>query len=142
MSAADIRDMSTDALEAERDLLRDGSDHERLTLVELELGTRLRDEEESALAIDAVSREVERYIGTVAGIAISSPIQRGHKVEGIVWAIRRQAPLPGRRSATLRWGYSRHTGEVELFCGHYDLSFAEGGADFALRVTQDREGRA
>lgn len=139
MSAAnDMRDMSTDALEAERDLLRDGSDNERLTRIELELGTRLREEEESALAIDAVSREVERHIGTVAGIAISSPIQRGHRVEGIVWAIRHQAPLPGRRSATLRWGYSRHTGEVELFCGHYDLTYSEGGADFALRVTQDR----
>lgn len=139
MSAAnDIRDMSTDALEAERDLLRDGSDHERFTLIELELGTRLRDEDESALAIDAVSREVERHIGAVVGIAISSPIQRRHKVEGIAWAIRCQAPLPGRRSATLRWGYSRHTGKVELFQGHYDLSFSEGGADFARRVAQDR----
>lgn len=138
MSAANVRDMSTDALEAERDLLRDGSDNERFTRIELELGTRLRDEEESALAIDAVSREVERHIGAVVGIAISSPIQRRHRVEGIVWAIRRQAPLPGRRSVTLRWGYSRHTGEVELFCGHCDLSFAEGGADFARRVAQDR----
>lgn len=138
MSAANVRDMSTDALEAERDLLRDGSDNERFTRIELELGTRFREEEESALAIDAVSREVERHVGAVVGIAISSPIQRRRKVEGIVWALKRRTPLPGRRSATLRWGYSRHTGEVELFCGHYDLSFSEGGADFALRVTKDR----